>query len=36
MFFGGDNVRQFSGVKKAAERKLVINDKECNATGSTG
>jgi proteic killer suppression protein len=25
-FFGGDNVRQFSGFKKAAERKLVILD----------
>ena len=25
-FFGGDNVRQFSGFKKAAERKLVMLD----------
>jgi plasmid maintenance system killer protein len=25
-FFGGDNVRQFSGFKKVAERKLVILD----------
>jgi hypothetical protein len=36
MFFGGDNVRQFSGVKKAAERKRVINEKEWNTTGSAG
>ena len=25
-FFGGDNVRQFSGCKKPAERKLVMLD----------
>ena len=25
-FFGGDNVRQFSGFRKAAERKLVMLD----------
>ena len=25
-FFGGQNVRQFSGFKKAAERKLVMLD----------
>ena len=25
-FFGGENVRQFSGFKKAAERKLVMLD----------
>ena len=25
-FFGGDNVRQFSGFNKAAERKLVMLD----------
>jgi plasmid maintenance system killer protein len=25
-FFGGENIRQFSGFKKAAERKLVMLD----------
>jgi hypothetical protein len=25
-FFGGDNIRKFSGFRKAAERKLVILD----------
>ena len=33
-FFGGDNVRQFSGFKGAAERKLVMLDSAVKLGGS--